>query len=258
MSDSSQEVRRFEGQVAVVTGGANGIGKAIAERLASDGADVLVLDVDEGAGRESGFRFERCDVSSEVEVGRAFARLEHVDILVSNAGINASFDAEEMSSNEWDSFMAVDLKAAWLCVRAAVALMPPSGGSVVMTSSVHAQMTTRGTFPYAAAKTGLIGMTRQLAIELADRAIRVNAVCPGYVRTRPFEEWLLRQSDPKGVERALLKTQPLGRFGRPEEIAALVAFLCSEDATFITGSSVAVDGGISCLKVGPRAEGVRE
>jgi NAD(P)-dependent dehydrogenase (short-subunit alcohol dehydrogenase family) len=151
-----------------------------------------------------------------------------------------------MTEAEWDRFLAIDLKAAWLCARRVIPGMRASGGgAIVNVASIHAQMTRRGMFPYAAAKAGVVGLTRSLALELGPDAIRVNAVCPGFVRAGLVLERLERAADPVVAERRMLEQHPLGRIGEPDEIASVVAFLASDDASYVTGAAWPVDGGLS-------------
>jgi NAD(P)-dependent dehydrogenase (short-subunit alcohol dehydrogenase family) len=242
-------------RVVAVTGGGRGIGLAIVERFLGQGCSVAVLERDLPEGYLD--RLEAadhvlalgCDVSRDIEVEHAFAevaaRWGRVDVLVNNAGVNAYFDAVEMTSEEWDRFMAVDLKAVWLCSRHAIPLMRPTGGTIINVASIHAFMTTPGMFPYAAAKSGVVGLTRSLALDHGPENIRVVAVCPGWVRTHLVDEWLAQQEDPVEAERQVLDAHPLRRMGRPEDIAAFIAFLASDEASFITGVPLLIDGGLS-------------
>jgi NAD(P)-dependent dehydrogenase (short-subunit alcohol dehydrogenase family) len=250
---------RLEAKVAVVTGGARGIGRAIVERLSAEGASVVFLDVDATRGEalastfdtgDAPVEFRHCDITDEARVASAFratiGRYGRVDVLVNNAGINAYFDAAAMTVDEWEHVFAIDLRGPWLCSKHALPSMREArGGSIVNIASIHAFLTTPGMFPYAAAKSGLLGLTRNLALDEARYGIRVNAVCPGFVETRLVEDWLESQPDPVAARREVLDAQPLGRIGRPEEIASFVAFLVSEEASFITGASLLIDGGLS-------------
>ena len=247
----------LEGRVAFVTGGARGIGRACVERLQTAGAAVAFCDVDDEAGREvagllahraTPVEFVHCDVTSEDQVGRAMSstleRFGTVDVLVANAGIDAPFDAATMSEQEWESFFAIDLKSVWLCAKHALPQMRERRrGSIVTIASIHAFVTSKGKFPYAAAKSGVVGLTRALALDEAKHGIRVNAVCPGYTRTRMLG--LESTDDPAATERDMAAIHPLGRIGEPIEIANVVAFLASDEASFITGASILVDGGLS-------------
>ena len=244
---------RLEGKVALVTGGAQGIGRAIVEKLAQEGARVSFLDLDEAGGaataRALAVSFTRADVTRESEVQAALAQVigreGGLDVLVNNAGLNAYFDAAAMTEAEWDTVFAVDLKGAWLCGKHALpAMKRAGGGSIVNIASSHARLTIAGMFPYAAAKAGLVGLTRSLALDCAPAGIRVNAVLPGWTRTRLVEEWFRMQPDPAEAERKVVAVHPLGRLATPMEVANLVAFVASDEASAITGAALAVDGGL--------------
>jgi len=254
-------MERLAGKIAFVTGGARGIGRAVVEKFAAEGAQVTFGDVDEEAGCQTeaelsaaGVRaqFRRGDVTVEADVQRAIEavldRHGALDVLVNNAGVNAYFDATAMTEAEWDRVFAVDLKGAWLCAKYALRPMQRARrGSIVNIASIHSTLTIRGMFPYAAAKSGLVGLTRTLALEYAHAGIRVNAVLPGYTRTRLVEEWLSTQPDPAAAERRVLSAIPLGQMATPAEIANLVAFVASDEASAITGASLAADGGLSVM-----------
>jgi NAD(P)-dependent dehydrogenase (short-subunit alcohol dehydrogenase family) len=164
-----------------------------------------------------------------------------VDVLVNNAGGNAHEDPAQMSSQQWDAVMALNLKAAWLCAREVLpGMIAAGGGAIVNVASIHARLTARGYFPYPVAKSGLVGLTRSLALEVADHGVRVNAVSPGWTNTEPVAAGLA--ADPEERER-ILAAHPLGRIAEPAEIAAVVCFLASDAASFVTGAEWAVDGG---------------
>jgi NAD(P)-dependent dehydrogenase (short-subunit alcohol dehydrogenase family) len=237
--------------VAVVTGSSTGIGRAVAHRLGELGAVVAGLDVDDPApdSRLDAARLHlRCDVTDEREVEEAFAGLQAqlgpVTVLVNNAGVTQGFDPVEMTAAEWDAFFAVDLRSAWLCSRAALRTMHERRrGAIVNVASIHATLTQPGVFPYAAAKAGIVGFTRSLALEVAASGIRVNAVAPGLVATPAVREELER--DPEGDARAA--ALPMGRAADPLEVADVIAFLASDRAGYVTGASIAVDGGAGAL-----------
>jgi NAD(P)-dependent dehydrogenase (short-subunit alcohol dehydrogenase family) len=237
--------------VVVVTGAATGIGAAVCDKVLSEGGCVVGLDLSpsEAAPSERQLRFT-CDVRDADLVAEAVAagadRFGGVDALVNNAGVNAYFDAVSMSEQDWDSVMDVDLRAAWLCVRAVVPhLRRRGGGSIVNISSIHARMTTTGMFPYAVAKAGVEGLTRSLALDLARDGIRVNAVAPGWTRTQLVEEWFERQTDATAAEDSVLRAHPLGRIAEPAEVASVVAFALGAASSAMTGSVLTVDCGLS-------------
>jgi NAD(P)-dependent dehydrogenase (short-subunit alcohol dehydrogenase family) len=249
------------GEVAIVTGGSRGIGLAVVERLAADGAAVVFCGRDEQAGRAAeaalggAASFVACDVSAEADVARLVAtcveRAGRPTVLVSNAGVNANHSATEMTEAEWDRFMGVDLKASWLAAKHALPHMRAAGrGAIVNVSSIHGIATLEGFFPYAAAKAGLIGLTRNLALDHGREGIRVNAVCPGFTRTRLVEESLARHADPAAAEAAMTAAVALGRIADPAEVASVVRFLAGPDAAYVTGATVVVDGGLTARRAG--------
>jgi NAD(P)-dependent dehydrogenase (short-subunit alcohol dehydrogenase family) len=247
----------LDGRVAFVTGGAHGIGRACVERLQAAGAAVVFCDIEPDAGREvaealspegSPVEFVEADVTSEAQVEATISstidRFGSLDVVVANAGIDAPFDAATMTEPEWDAFLAIDLKAVWLSSKFALPQMRSQRrGSIVNIASIHAFVTSTGKFPYAAAKSAVVGLTRSLALDEGSYGIRVNAVCPGYTRTRMLG--VESAEDPVATEREMAAIHPLGRIGEPSEIANVVAFLASDEASFITGASILVDGGLS-------------
>ena len=245
------------GKSVLVTGAARGIGAAIAEAVVEEGGAVALLDIDP-AGADTVARladgaahFFQCDVRSLEDVERAVANAKRalggLDGLVNNAGVNAYFDAVAMTEDDWDSVFAVDLKAAWMLAKAALPGLIERGGAIVNISSIQARLTLRGFFPYAAAKAGLEGLTRSLALEYAPAGVRVNAVAPGYTETRLVQEWLDLQDDPAAARKSVLAKIPLGRIADPREIGSAVVFLLSDQASAITGTTLAVDCGVGAL-----------
>ena len=175
------------------------------------------------------------------------AQLGPVDVLVNNAGVNAGFDPVSMSVDDWDSFFAVDLRSMWLCARAVLPRMRERrSGSIVNVASIQATLTQAGAFPYAAAKAGVVGLTKSLALEEGPFGIRVNAVSPGYTRTRLVVDTLEATADSEAAEREIAAKHPLGRIAEPEEVASMVVVLASPFASFVTGADIAVDGGLGC------------
>ena len=249
----------LEGRTAFVTGGANGIGRACVERLQEAGAAVAFCDIEIEAGRDvataladgpAPVEFLPCDVTSEEQVGEsvrsALERFGAIDIVVANAGVDRPFDAATMTEEEWDAFLAIDMKSVWLSVKYALpGMRERQRGSIVTIASIHAFVTSRGKFPYAGAKSAVVGMTRSLALDEARYRIRANAVCPGYTRTRMLMRGIAAAEDPEAAEAEMLAIHPLGRIAEPREIANVVAFLASDEASFVTGASILVDGGLS-------------
>jgi NAD(P)-dependent dehydrogenase (short-subunit alcohol dehydrogenase family) len=254
------------GEVALVTGGARGIGRAVVELFLAEGAAVAFCDLDEPAQAAAAdstatsrsaaspprAAFFRADVGVEGEIAAFVAgAAEHLGpptVLISNAGVNANFDAAEMTEAEWDRFFATDLKAAWLGAKHVLPhMLAAGGGAIVNVASLHAFATLDGFFPYAAAKSGLIGLTRSLALDYGPRGIRVNAVAPGFVRTRLVQESIDRSP---GAEAAMVAGVALGRIGDPAEVAQVVRFLASQEASYVTGASLLVDGGLTARRAG--------
>jgi NAD(P)-dependent dehydrogenase (short-subunit alcohol dehydrogenase family) len=257
MSDHSS----LDGEIAIVTGGARGIGKAIVEVFVAHGASVVFCDLDPdlGASVEAGFegraRFVRADVGVEADIAAmadtCTATFGPASILVNNAGVNANFDATTMTGDDWDRFMGVDLKSAWLGAKYVLPHMRDVGrGSIVNVASMHAHATLEGFFPYAAAKSGLVGMTRSLALDWGPHGIRVNAVAPGYIRTRLVQDSIDRNPDPAAAERSMVAGIALRRIGDPVEIANVIRFLASDDASYVTGTTIHIDGGVTARRAG--------
>ncbi|WP_433598886.1 SDR family NAD(P)-dependent oxidoreductase [Nocardia sp. CA-135953] len=246
---------RLADRVAVVTGGASGIGAATAHRLAADGAAVVIADIAEPSGREvaskiraAGHRAEfiRCDVSAEdswIELRNSVNELfGPLDFLCSNASRQATIPAHELSRQAWDDGLAVNLTPLFLGLRTFIDDLRSRSGNVVAVSSVHAQFGLPGYPVYAAAKGGLTALVRQLAVEYGRSHVRVNAVLPGPILTPVWDD-----VDEAG-RRLSAQATALDRMGAPEEVAAAVAFLASDDASFITGANLVVDGGWSVRK----------
>lgn len=239
---------RLSGSTMLVTGGAQGIGRAIVEVGIREGATAVFFDNDAETGArtaaDTGAPFLQVDITDEMQIRDAVAAIGSVQILVNNAGRNAYYDPVQMTQEEWDAVFAVDLKAAWLMSKYVLPGMKSARkGAIVNIASIHSRLTTTGYFPYAAAKSGVVGLTRNMALDLGRDGIRVNSVSPGYTRTRLVEEWLSMQEG--DAEAAVIEAHPLGRIGTPAEIAEVVCFLASDSASFVTGADWAIDGGLS-------------
>ncbi len=264
MSTSIDLTQRLAGRVAVVTGGASGIGLASARRLAAEGARVVLADiceqsVGEALAQDLGGLFVRTDVTDAEQVERLFATAKEtyggIDIAFNNAGISPPEDDSILTTDldAWRRVQEVNLTSVYLCCRAVLPHMLEQGrGSIINTASFVAVMgAATSQISYSASKGGVLSMTRELGVQFAREGIRVNALCPGPVDTPLLTE--LFASDPERAQRRLVHV-PMGRFGRPEEMAAAVAFLASDDSSFMTAAEFLVDGGISSAYVTPLAD----
>ena len=253
-------VARLQDRVAVVTGGASGIGLATVRRFASEGARVVVADLDAEGGKAAATEvdgaFVACDVTSEDQVAALFRAAVDtyggLDIAFNNAGISPPDDDSilETGLDAWRRVQEVNLTSVYLCCKYAIPHMQARGrGSIINTASFVARMgAATSQISYTASKGGVLAMSRELGVQFARSGIRVNALCPGPVNTPLLRE--LFASDPERAARRLVHI-PLGRFAEAEEIAAAVAFLASDDSSFITASEFLVDGGISGAYVTP-------
>ncbi|WP_061963183.1 SDR family NAD(P)-dependent oxidoreductase [Demequina aurantiaca] len=246
--------RLWEDKVAIVTGGSQGIGAAIAEQGVADGARVWIFDIADHEGQQTAERigdhchFLHVDVTDEQSIADAVAEVVgdagRVDILVNNASGDGDDDALTMTVASWDSHMRLNLTSAWLMARAVLpSMIETGGGSIVNIGSLHSRMTAEGAFPYAAGKAGLGGLTRTLALDYGPQGVRVNMVCPGWTRSERIEAHFAEIGDEAVA--AIVATHALRRVATPQDIAPVVSFIASDHASFITAATLDVDGGLS-------------
>ncbi len=240
---------RLDGRRALVTGGASGIGEATCRALAGAGALVTIADLDAAgaqklAGELEGASALALDITDEAAVNAALGGLERLDILVNNAGIGLVGSIEETERADFERLLRVNVEGTYLVTRAAMPRLLEAKGSIVNIGSVAGLVAVKRRFAYCATKGAVVAMSRQLAIEYAGR-LRVNCICPGTVDTPFVEAYLERyhKHEKEKVRAELNARQPIGRLGRPDEIANLALYLCSAEAEFVTGSVVTIDGG---------------
>lgn len=247
----------LQGKVAIVTGGASGIGRASAIKLAAAGAQVIVSDLNQQGGQETIAMihdaggeaiFTRCDVTKahdvQAMVDLAVQTYGRLDIALNNAGVGGMMQVvHEVNESTWDFVMNVNLKGVWLCMKYQIPQMLASeGGSIINVASLAGLVGFRGNAPYSASKFAVIGLTKSAALEYATKGIRVNAICPGFVET-PMVTTMVEEVPQ--MQSTVQRSAPMRRLGRPEEIADMVVFLADDTASFITGQAIALDGGAS-------------
>lgn len=247
---------RFEGKVILVTGGARGIGAAIVRRAVDEGAQAVIADLAEAPPEHERVRSVSCDVAERGSVEALFASIAAneggIDILVNNAGIQRVALTESFDPETWDLVVRTHLMGTFHCSSLAIPSMRArGGGAIVSIASVAGILALPGRGPYSAAKAGMMSLSRVMAVEVAGLGIRVNAVAPGSTRTALVEQGL---RDGSIRLEAILSEIPMGRMATPEEIAATVLFLASDDAAYITGQTIVVDGGWSVLGIHDRPD----
>ncbi|HLB70055.1 MAG TPA: SDR family oxidoreductase [Candidatus Methanoperedens sp.] len=249
---------KFEGKVSLVTGGGSGIGRATALAFAREGAKVIVADVSEQGGKETVQMIEQAggdaifiktDVSDGTEVmemvNKAIEVYSRIDCAVNNAGVegmlvNISDYPEEM----WNRVIGVNLTGVWLCMKYEIPQMLKQGGGVIINmASIFGLVGLANASAYIASKHGVVGLTKAAALEYSAKGIRVNAVCPGFIETPMLMERSLKAGENPEVYQQIVSVSPIGRLGKPEEIAETVLWLCSDGASFVTGHSMVADGG---------------
>ena len=249
----------LQGKAAVVTGAGSGIGAAIARLFARQGARVAVVDRDAKAAAAitaainadgGSATAQTCDVSDERAVTAVFNRIDRLDILVNNAGIAHVGTIEQTATDDFDRLYRVNVLGVYLCARAAVPIMLRQGGGVILNmASIAALMGLPDRFAYSMTKGAVLTMTRSIATDYVKRGIRCNCICPARVHT-PFVDGFIAKNYP-GREAEMMKTlseaQPIGRMGRPDEIAQLALYLCSDEASFVTGQAYPIDGGATTV-----------
>jgi meso-butanediol dehydrogenase / (S,S)-butanediol dehydrogenase / diacetyl reductase len=252
-------MNELKGKVAIVTGAGSGIGKATAQLFAEEGAKVCVVDISEEKGRDTvewiserfgpaKSAFSRADVSIEADVKNsidfAVSKFKNLDVMFNNAGIYEWTSVEKTLTEIWDRTIAVNLRGAFLGTKYSVPHLKKTHGVIINTSSSLGVAGALESAAYCASKSGIIGLTRAAALDLAEFGIRVNCICPGSIETSMQEREFGRSKNPAKMRKAYDRIYPMGRIGKPEEVAKLVLFLATENSSFITGTPHLIDGGL--------------
>jgi len=256
----SLQASDFKNKTTVVTGGSSGIGLAISELFSSRGANVYVLDVNQRQGKQvkamktestEKINFIKCDVSSLSDVKNAFAMIdqEHIDILINNAGVAHIGTIEQTTESDLDRIYNINIKGVFNCIKEVIPRMKSEGGSILNLASVASVVGISDRFAYSMSKGAVLTMTYSIAKDYIESGIRCNCIAPARIHT-PFVDGFISKNYPgheSEMFEKLSKTQPIGRMGRPEEVAHLALYLCSNEASFITGSCFPLDGGFITL-----------
>ncbi len=249
---------RLTGKVAIVTGASKGIGRAIAAAYAREGAHVAICSRTTSEGEEAAAAiratggdviYKQADVSAMADaqglVEETVDRWGRLDVLCNNAGIGMLRTLEETTGEEWRHLMSINLDGAFHCAKFAIPAMRSSGGgSIINIASVASFVGFQADAAYCASKGGLLMLTRQMALDYSPENIRVNAICPGFIRTPELEHYLGQKSDPEAARAEVVAYHPIGRIGEPEEVADVAVFFASDGSSFVTGAHLSVDGGL--------------
>ena len=246
-------------KVTVITGGGSGIGEAICKKFTEKGANVIIIDTNETQGhrvaQETKSAYLKCDISDPESVQETFKKIENLhgftEILINNAGIAHIGNITETSPEEFDKIMNVNVRGSYLCIKASIeAMIKNQKGCILNMASVASNLGIPDRFAYSTSKGAVYTMTLSVARDFIDKGIRCNCICPARVHT-PFVDNYLKKNYPGNEKEMFAKleaTQPIGRMAKPEEIAALAAYICSDEASFVTGSAFDIDGGFTLLK----------
>ena len=260
MTNNSDCSGRLQGRVALISGAAQGIGREIAVLFQREGACVFILDCEVNTGTKTAeeitsqnpsrpVRYLPADLRDPAQIQHAVNAMrkfhDRLDILVNNAGVELDKSIEDLTIEEWDLIMNVNLRGAFLLTKELLPLFPKSGGSIVNISSIHATHAFPDSIPYACSKAAMVALTRNLALDLASRHIRVNCICPGYIDTRLWDHYVRSSVNPEELARQTAALHPVGRRGLPNDVGEAALFLASESSAFITGADLVVDGGLT-------------